>query len=58
MHACNPSTWETEVGGLRIQGQPGPHSETISKTGEKTKTKKTTSTEYKVIRLGLKYLIK
>jgi hypothetical protein len=27
---CNPSTKEAKVGGLRIQGQPGLHSKTLS----------------------------
>jgi hypothetical protein len=25
VHACNPSTQETKVGGLRVQGKPGLH---------------------------------
>jgi hypothetical protein len=28
-HVCNPSTWETEVGGLGVQGQPGLHSKNL-----------------------------
>jgi hypothetical protein len=27
--AYNPSTWEAEVGGWRIQGQPGLHNKTV-----------------------------
>jgi hypothetical protein len=27
---CNPSTLETEEGGLRVQGQPGLHRETLT----------------------------
>jgi hypothetical protein len=30
--ACNPSTQEAEAGGWQVQGQPGLHSETSSKT--------------------------
>jgi hypothetical protein len=30
VHASSPSTWETEAGGLRVQGQPGLHSDTLS----------------------------
>jgi hypothetical protein len=29
-HAYNSSTWEIEAGGLRVQGQPELHSETLS----------------------------
>jgi hypothetical protein len=28
-HTCNPRIWETEAEGLRVQGQPGPHSKTL-----------------------------
>jgi hypothetical protein len=28
--ACNPSTWEAVAKGLKVQGQAGPHSETLS----------------------------
>jgi hypothetical protein len=27
VHTCNPNTWEAEAEGLRVQGQPGLHSE-------------------------------
>jgi hypothetical protein len=27
VHTCNPSSWEAEARGLRVQGQPGWHSE-------------------------------
>jgi hypothetical protein len=30
LHACNPSTWEAEVGGMLLQGQPWLHSEALS----------------------------
>jgi hypothetical protein len=30
VHSCNPSTWEAEAGGLRVQGQPWLHNETLS----------------------------
>jgi hypothetical protein len=30
MHVCNHSTQEAEVGGLRVQGQLGLHSQTLS----------------------------
>jgi hypothetical protein len=30
-HPCNPSTQEAEAQGLRVQGQPGLHSKTMSK---------------------------
>jgi hypothetical protein len=29
-HTSNPSTGEAEAGGLRVQGQPGLHIETLS----------------------------
>jgi hypothetical protein len=29
-HDCNPSSWESEPGGLHIPGQPGLHSQTLS----------------------------
>jgi hypothetical protein len=29
VYTYNPSTQEAEVGGLRVQGQPGLHSETL-----------------------------
>jgi hypothetical protein len=29
-HTCNPSIWEAEAGGMRVSGQPGLHSETLS----------------------------
>jgi hypothetical protein len=41
VHDCNHSTWEAEVG-LRVQGQPGLHSETLSQK-MKTQTKKRTT---------------
>jgi hypothetical protein len=31
VHICNPSTQETEAGGVKVQGQSGLHSETFSK---------------------------
>jgi hypothetical protein len=34
--ACNPCTWEAEVGGSYVWGQPGLHNKTLS---QKTKTK-------------------
>jgi hypothetical protein len=30
VHPFNPSIWEVEARGLRVQGQPGLHSETLS----------------------------
>jgi hypothetical protein len=40
VHACNPSTQETEAEGLEMQGQPRLHSETLSQKKKKlTKTK-------------------
>jgi hypothetical protein len=30
VHTCNPSTQEVEVGGLKVQGQPGLHNESLS----------------------------
>jgi hypothetical protein len=30
-HTCNPSTWEAETGGSRVQGQRGLHSKILSK---------------------------
>lgn len=30
MHTCNPGTWEAQIGGLRIQGQPVIHSKTMT----------------------------
>jgi hypothetical protein len=30
-HAYNPSTWESEAGGWKVQGQPGLQSETLFK---------------------------
>jgi hypothetical protein len=38
VHACNPSTQEVEAGGLRVQGQPELHSETLSQKQNKTKS--------------------
>jgi hypothetical protein len=29
-HACNPSTWEAEAGGLKVGVQPELHSEMLS----------------------------
>jgi hypothetical protein len=29
-HPCNPSTWEAETEGSRVQDQPGLHNETLS----------------------------
>jgi hypothetical protein len=39
-HACNPSTWETETGGILFQGQPELHSKTLSQkqTNKKSST--------------------
>ena len=37
VHACNPSTWEAEAGGLRVQGRPGLCGETPAKNKEKSK---------------------
>jgi hypothetical protein len=34
MPAYNPSTPEAEVGGLRVRGQPGLHSETMSQPNQ------------------------
>jgi hypothetical protein len=31
VYICNPSTWNADAGGLQVQGQPGLHSETVSK---------------------------
>jgi hypothetical protein len=36
-HTCNSSTWEAEVGGQRVQGQPALHNETYLKKKEKRK---------------------
>jgi hypothetical protein len=46
VHACNPSTREDEAGGLRVQNEPGIHSETLTqekrwKERNKTKQNKT-----------------
>jgi hypothetical protein len=30
VHVCNPNTFEAEVGGLQVEGQPGLHSNTMS----------------------------
>lgn len=30
IHTYNPSTWKTEAGGLKVLGQPGLHSKTLS----------------------------
>jgi hypothetical protein len=35
-HTCNPSTQKVEVEGLRVPGQPGLHSETLSQKQNKT----------------------
>jgi hypothetical protein len=41
VHACDPSTQEDKVGGLRVQGDLEIHSKTLSpKTEKKKKTKK------------------
>jgi hypothetical protein len=42
VQACNPSTWETEVGGLCVQGQHGLHKEDplSENRNEKTNNKK------------------
>jgi hypothetical protein len=37
VHTYNPVTWEAEVEGSRVQGQPGIHSETLSQTNKQTK---------------------
>jgi hypothetical protein len=29
VHTYNPSTWEAEAGGSRVQGQPGLHNEIL-----------------------------
>jgi hypothetical protein len=34
-HACNASTWETEVGGWPVLAQPGLHNETLSQRKKK-----------------------
>lgn len=34
-HDCNPSTLQTEVGGSRVQGHSGTHSEVLSKESRK-----------------------
>jgi hypothetical protein len=34
-NACNSSTQEAKAGGLRVQGQPGLHSETLSQKNYK-----------------------
>jgi chitodextrinase len=31
IHACNTSSWEAETGASRVLGQPGLHTETVSK---------------------------
>jgi hypothetical protein len=35
-HPCNPSTWEAETEGSRVQDQPGLHNETLSQTNSST----------------------
>jgi hypothetical protein len=38
MHVYNPSIWETEAGGLSVQGQPGLHNETLAQKPNQPKT--------------------
>jgi hypothetical protein len=33
VHACNPSIWEAQAGGLKVQSQPTLHSEFWSQPG-------------------------
>jgi hypothetical protein len=35
VYGYNPSTWKTEVGGLKVQGQPGLHSKTLHQNQNK-----------------------
>jgi hypothetical protein len=39
LHTCNPSTWEAETGGFRVQGQPWLHSKTLSQKKKINKTR-------------------
>jgi hypothetical protein len=39
-HTCNPKTWDAETEGLRIGGQPGLNSETLSQNNQKKGKKK------------------
>ena len=34
-HACNPSTWEAETGGLQVRSQPQQFSETLFQNKKK-----------------------
>jgi hypothetical protein len=43
VHAHNCSTQKAEAGGLKVQGQPGLHSETLSQN-KQTKTNPQTTT--------------
>jgi hypothetical protein len=38
VHACNSSTWEAEVGGSQVQGQPALYRETLTLKKQKTPT--------------------
>jgi hypothetical protein len=53
MHAYNPSTQETEAGGLRIQGQPGLHNKTLSKNPPSQKEKDDVTGNHTLINLNL-----
>jgi hypothetical protein len=35
VHAYNPNTWETKAGGLRVEGQSGLYSKTVSTNKQK-----------------------
>jgi hypothetical protein len=39
VQACEPHTWETEIGGLLVYGQPEPCNDTLSEK-QQNKTKK------------------
>jgi hypothetical protein len=37
VHACNPSTQNATAGEFQVQGQPKPHSESLSQKNKKVK---------------------
>jgi hypothetical protein len=53
----NPSTWENEAGGLKVEGYPGLHRETVSRNKIHTHKKKTTpiKTSTKIIKIKSKF---
>jgi hypothetical protein len=42
-HACNSSIWEAEAGGLKVQGQPGLHSKSLSQQIKINKNRRSSS---------------